>query len=83
MWWLIGSAPDFWNPAFITMILMRCRIIVKKIRRSQGREGKLPLRLKKDLKTMILNVDFDIFNREKKKRGTNMLQVFPRLLYIF
>ena len=36
MWWLIGSAPDFWgrevpgsNPAFPTMILKRCRIIVK------------------------------------------------------
>ena len=33
MWWVFGSAPDFWaevpgsNPTSATMILMRCRII--------------------------------------------------------
>ena len=34
------------NPASTTMILMRCRIIVKKSRKSQGREGNLPQRQK-------------------------------------
>ena len=34
------------NPASLTMILMRCRIIVSNCRQSQGREGNLPLRQK-------------------------------------
>ena len=38
------------NPASTTMILMRCRIIVKYSRKSRGREGNLPLRQKKYLK---------------------------------
>ena len=38
------------NPASPTMILMRCRIIVNNVEKSQGRQGNLPLRQKKDLK---------------------------------
>ena len=38
------------NPASPTMILMRCRIIVNNVQKSQGREGNLPLGQKKIIK---------------------------------
>ena len=38
------------NPASPTMILMRCRIIVNNVQKSQGRERNLPLGQKKDIK---------------------------------
>ena len=43
------------NPASPTMILMRCRIIVIKYRKSQGRKGNLPLRQKNDFNKIIFN----------------------------
>ena len=55
MWWLIVSAPDFWGGGLVfesgiytTMLLVRCRIIVKYSRTSQGRDGNLPLWQNKD-----------------------------------
>ena len=41
------------NPASPTMILMRCRIIVSSCRKSQGREGSLPLRHEKAQKKLF------------------------------
>ena len=38
------------NPASPTMILMRCRITTKKCRKSQSKEGNLPLRKKRKKK---------------------------------
>ena len=43
----IGAVVLGSNPASGTMILMCSRIIVKSRRKSQGREGNLPLRQKK------------------------------------
>ena len=55
MWWLIGSAPDFWGrgPGFESgMILMRCRIIVIK-QKISGERGKPTPEAKKDFKKYI------------------------------
>ena len=41
------------NPASPTMILMRCRIIVNNVQKSQGREGNLPLGQKKIIKKIL------------------------------
>ena len=59
MWWLIGMHTRLLRQRslvrirhLLQMILGHCRIIVSLCRKSQGREGNLPLRQKEDLKTI-------------------------------
>ena len=55
------------NPESPIMILMRCRIIVKKWRKSQGKEGNLLLRQKIAMERQGYKIILDILNESQPR----------------